>query len=144
MIIDTREIEHIYLATSHIDMRKSIDGLALTVSMEFRLDVMGGSVFIFTNRARNRIKMLYYDVNGFWLFFKWLEQGNFKVYEDEKIDTINGKINITKKVGLTITTYGNDRLLTGYLFFDKISYILCIGDLYGKKYYRRVNDFETT
>lgn len=32
------------------------------------------------------------------------------------IDNVNGKIKITKKVGLTITTYGNDRLLTGYLF----------------------------
>lgn len=88
MIIDTREIEHIYLATGPADMRKSIDGLALIVSMGFGLDVMDESVFIFTNKARNRIKMLYNDANGFWLFFKRLEQGKFKVYEDHKSDTI--------------------------------------------------------
>ena len=52
MIINTSDIKHIYLATGYVDMRKSIDGLALIVSMEFDLDVMDGSLFIFTNRAR--------------------------------------------------------------------------------------------
>lgn len=87
MIINTSDIKHIYLATGYVDMRKSIDGLALIVSMEFDLDVMDGSLFIFTNRARNRIKMLYYDFNGFWLFFKRLEQGKFKVHDNPKSST---------------------------------------------------------
>jgi len=48
--------------------------------MEFDLDALEGSLFIFTNKARNRIKILYYDQGGFWLLFERLEQGAFKVY----------------------------------------------------------------
>lgn len=87
MIIDTRDVKHIYLATSYVDMRKSIDGLSVIVSLSFNLDPMDKSIFIFTNKARNRIKILYYDSTGFWLLFKRLEQGKFKIYEDEKNDT---------------------------------------------------------
>lgn len=84
MIINTLDIKHIYLATNYVDMRKLIDGLALIVSTEFDLD---SSLFIFTNRARNRIKLLYYDFNGFWLFFKRLEQGKFKMHDISKSST---------------------------------------------------------
>lgn len=87
MIINTQGITHIYVATSYTDMRKSIDGLSLLVTMSFDLDVMDGSLFLFTNKARNRIKILYYENNGFWLLFKRLEQGKFKIYEEDKTNT---------------------------------------------------------
>lgn len=87
MIINTQHIKHIHVATSYTDMRKSIDGLSMIVAMSFDLDVMEGSLFIFTNKARNRIKILYYENNGFWLLFKRLEQGKFKIYEDTKTNT---------------------------------------------------------
>ncbi len=87
MIINTDDVKHIYLATGHVDMRKSIDGLSLIVAMEFDLDVMNGSLFIFVNRARNRMKILYYENGGFWLFLKRLESGKFKVREDENSNT---------------------------------------------------------
>lgn len=87
MLGDISKAQYIYIVTGYTDMRKLIDGLALIVSMQFDLDVMDGSMFIFTNCARNRIKILYYEQNGFWLFFKRLEQGKFKVHEDPNYDT---------------------------------------------------------
>lgn len=65
MIINTQDIKYIYISNSYTDMRKSIDGLALIVTLSFGKDVMDGSLFIFTNKARNRLKMLYYESNGF-------------------------------------------------------------------------------
>ncbi|UTY39938.1 IS66 family insertion sequence element accessory protein TnpB [Allocoprobacillus halotolerans] len=45
------------------------------------------SLFIFTNKARNRIKILYYESNGFWLFIKRLEHGRFKIEEHDDSNT---------------------------------------------------------
>lgn len=78
MIINTSDIKHIYLATGYVDMRKSIDGLALIVSMEFDLDVMNGSLFIFTNRARNRIKCFIMILTDFGCFSNDLNRVNSK------------------------------------------------------------------
>ena len=67
----------IYLATEPIDMRKSIDALSLLVSVEFEADPGSGNWFVFYNRGRDKIKMLYFDRNGFVLFYKRLEKGRF-------------------------------------------------------------------
>lgn len=66
------------------DMRKSIDGLTLIVHSQFQMNVLDHSLFIFTNRSRNRIKILYYESNGFWLFIKRLEHGKFKIQESQE------------------------------------------------------------
>lgn len=84
MIINVDEVNNIYLANQFTDMRKSINGLVLIVNNQFELN---HSLFIFTNRTRNRIKILYYENNRFWLFFKRLEYGKFKVNEPSQTDT---------------------------------------------------------
>ena len=76
MIINADEVKNIYVSTHFVDMRKSIDGLTLIVHSQFQMNVLDHSLFIFTNRSRNRIKILYYESNGFWLFIKRLEHGS--------------------------------------------------------------------
>jgi transposase len=68
----------VYLACGHTDMRKSINGLSAKVQADFSLDPFDGALFVFCNRNRNRIKVLEWDGDGFWLYFKRLERGRFR------------------------------------------------------------------
>jgi len=70
--------KRVYLACGHTDMRKSINGLAAIVEGSFKLDPFNDSLFVFCNRNRDRIKILEWDGDGFWLYFKRLEKGRFK------------------------------------------------------------------
>jgi transposase len=67
-----------YLACGATDMRKSINGLAAIVEGSFRLDPFAGSLYVFCNRERDRLKILEWDGDGFWLHFKRLEKGHFR------------------------------------------------------------------
>ena len=70
--------KHIYLCCGHTDMRKSINGLTALVQSSFELDPFGAAVFVFCNKNRDRIKILEWDTDGFWLYFKRLEKGHFR------------------------------------------------------------------
>jgi transposase len=67
----------IYLARGVTDMRKSIDGLAGVVEQVLSNDPFSGHLFVFCNRCRDRIKILYWEQSGFWLLHKRLERGTF-------------------------------------------------------------------
>jgi len=72
------EGKRVYLACGHTDMRKSINGLSAIVECSFKLDPFDGALFVFCNRNRDRVKILEWDGDGFWLYFKRLEKGRFK------------------------------------------------------------------
>lgn len=67
----------VYLATGHHDMRMSINGLALVAAETLGVDPVSEHWFIFCNRGRDKIKILHWDTNGFWLHYRRLEQGKF-------------------------------------------------------------------
>lgn len=71
-------IDRVYLARGSTDLRKSIDGLAILVKEGFDLDPFSPSLFVFCNRGRDKLKILYWDHNGFWLYYRRLERGKFQ------------------------------------------------------------------
>jgi transposase len=67
----------ILLATEPVDFRKGIDGLAAVCRRVLMEHPLGGTVFVFRNRAGTTLKLLCYDGQGFWLCTKRLSQGRF-------------------------------------------------------------------
>jgi hypothetical protein len=63
----------IFLHTEPTDLRKGVDGLSGLVRGEFGGDPLDGSLYLFLNRRRDRVKMLFWDGTGFWIFYKKLE-----------------------------------------------------------------------
>lgn len=67
----------VYLRPGRTDMRKAINGLSALVEHKMNLDPLSGGLFVFCNRRRNQIKMLYWDRNGFCLWQKRLSKHTF-------------------------------------------------------------------
>lgn len=68
----------VYLACGPTDMRKSIDGLAVLVKEGFNLDPFSTCLYVFCNRKRDKLKILKWEHNGFWLYYRRLEKGRFQ------------------------------------------------------------------
>lgn len=71
------EFKSIFIHRDPVDMRKSINGLSVIVVAEMNLDLKSSSLFIFTNKPRTHIKILYFDKSGFALWLKKLEAAKF-------------------------------------------------------------------
>ena len=67
----------VYLCRQPVDLRKSINGLSILVEQELELDPFGDALFVFCNRKRDKIKILYFEGSGFVLWYKRLEQHRF-------------------------------------------------------------------
>ena len=67
----------VFLCVKRVDFRKAHDGLCALVRDQFGANPFTGDVFVFHNGAKDRVKLLLWDRNGFWLLYKRLEQGTF-------------------------------------------------------------------
>lgn len=68
----------IWLCVPAIDLRKSFDTLAEVVRQHLQTDPLSGHVFVFRNRKSDRVKLLYWDEDGYVIVYKRLEEGTFR------------------------------------------------------------------
>ena len=72
------DVPDVYLHRHFVDFRKSINGLAALVESELELPILSGALFVFCNKNRDKIKLLYWDKTGFALWYKRLDKDKFK------------------------------------------------------------------
>jgi transposase len=80
----------IFLAAEPADMRKGFDGLSQLVRDKIAQDPLSGHLYVFRNRRRDRIKILYWDRDGLALWYKRLEKGTFRFPE-----AVDGRVEVT-------------------------------------------------
>ena len=72
------DVPAVYLHRAPVDFRQSINGLSALVEGAMSLAPFSGAVFVFCNRGRDKLKILYWDQSGFALWYKRLEQARFQ------------------------------------------------------------------
>lgn len=82
-------VNQVYLVSGITDMRKATQGLSLIVSEQLGHNPFDGSVFVFCNRQRDKLKILYWERNGFWLYYRSLEKGKFQWPTEKKQQTLS-------------------------------------------------------
>ena len=70
--------EPIWFHPKPVDFRKQIDGLITLVADHLKMNPTSGQLFLFRDRTGKKIKILWWDKNGFWLFYKRMEKGQMK------------------------------------------------------------------
>lgn len=74
----------VFMAVGAVDMRKSFNGLSAAVETVFERNVLDGHLFLFLNRKRDRIKIMWWDRDGLAIFAKRLERGNYEMPRHEE------------------------------------------------------------
>lgn len=77
-MIDLNTINNIYISPGYTDLRHGMDGLIAEVKDRLKQNPFDGSLFIFCNRAKDKIKILHFEYNGFWIYYKRFETGKVK------------------------------------------------------------------
>lgn len=77
-MIDLSNNEGIYLFSGPTDLRKSIDGLLMIIQESFSLSDMRNKIFMFSNKHKNRLKIIEIDIDGVWLYQKRLTKDKFR------------------------------------------------------------------
>lgn len=77
-----------FLFRGRADMRKGFDGLSGMVEAHFSESLFSGALFIFVNRPRDRVKILYWDSGGLALWYKRLERGRFRMPEEREGEAV--------------------------------------------------------
>ncbi len=73
-----------FLCSQFVDMRKGFDGLSGIVRNNMKQDPISGDLFIFINKTRTHIKLLFWDGDGFALYYKRLEKGRYAISTDNQ------------------------------------------------------------
>lgn len=94
----------VYVYSQSVDMRKQIDGLAALVQTEMELNPFTKSLFVFTNKRRDKLKILSWDKNGFLVWYKRLEKQRFPKLKGD----VNRVLSI-KDLNLYLDGYDIDR-----------------------------------
>lgn len=90
LLKDICEYDGIFIACGVTDLRKSVDGLANIVKRDFEMDPFANHIFLFCNRARNRMKGLTWDKNGFCLCYKRLDGAGARFQWPGSADAVRG------------------------------------------------------
>jgi transposase len=80
------EATRIFVCTEPQDMRRSFDGLSLAAREHLGEDPKSGALFVFINKRKNRVKVLWFDHNGYCLLYKRLHRARFRLPEARSID----------------------------------------------------------
>ena len=107
----------VFAFTKPVDFRKQHDGLFGIVQNQLKEDPLDGSLYIFLNRRRDRIKILVWDSNGLWLFYKRLEKGTFEMLRGG----VDGKLAMTRaKLAMLLDGFAFEKVKKRRHFVDDI------------------------
>jgi transposase len=85
----------IYISTEPTDMRKGFDGLSAIVENQWETSPLSGDLFVFSNRRQTLLKLIYWDGDGYAIWYKRLEQGTFRIpraNDDGRVELTSAKL----------------------------------------------------